>query len=251
MGPEEQAPLLVAFDSNWIAPLEPHVNPSERESLRESGGKLVSQLPKVAVYGAGGHGRTVADALFANGVPIAGFIDDGMRIGTTVMGAPVLDVSAAREANFQVALGIGDNFSRARVANDWSLHTALRTVIHPRATVSCSASLSEGVVVFAGAVVNPSAKILRGAIVNSSAVVEHDCLVGCFAHVAPNATLTGGACIGDYTQVGAGAVLLPGVRVGTECIVGAGAVVREDVPDGTVVAGVPARVLRTTSPRGR
>jgi acetyltransferase-like isoleucine patch superfamily enzyme len=46
-------------------------------------------------------------------------------------------------------------------------------------------------------------------------------------------------------DIGTGAVLLPGVTVGEGAIVGAGAVVTRDVPDRAIVAGVPARVLRT------
>ena len=46
-------------------------------------------------------------------------------------------------------------------------------------------------------------------------------------------------------DVGTNATILPGVRVGAHAIVGAGAVVTEDVPDYAVVAGVPARVLRS------
>ena len=44
--------------------------------------------------------------------------------------------------------------------------------------------------------------------------------------------------------VGAGAILLPGVRVGRGSFVAAGSVVTQDVPAGTLVAGVPARVVR-------
>ena len=46
-------------------------------------------------------------------------------------------------------------------------------------------------------------------------------------------------------SIGAGAVILPGLTVGEEAMVGAGAVVVADVPPGAVVAGNPARVLRT------
>jgi galactoside O-acetyltransferase len=45
-------------------------------------------------------------------------------------------------------------------------------------------------------------------------------------------------------DIGVGAVILPGVTVGEGAIVGAGAVVIHDVPPMTIVAGVPARVLR-------
>ena len=46
-------------------------------------------------------------------------------------------------------------------------------------------------------------------------------------------------------DIGTGAVILPGVTVGEGAIVGAGAVVTQDVPARAIVAGVPARVLRS------
>jgi acetyltransferase-like isoleucine patch superfamily enzyme len=46
-------------------------------------------------------------------------------------------------------------------------------------------------------------------------------------------------------DIGMNASLLPGVRVGANAIVGAGAVVTQDVPEYAIVAGVPARVLRS------
>lgn len=45
--------------------------------------------------------------------------------------------------------------------------------------------------------------------------------------------------------LGAGCMVLPGVTVGEQAVVAAGAVVTRDVPPRTLVAGVPARVLRT------
>ncbi|MBC7350477.1 MAG: N-acetyltransferase [Candidatus Aminicenantes bacterium] len=46
-------------------------------------------------------------------------------------------------------------------------------------------------------------------------------------------------------SVGSGATILAGVTIGEGAIVGAGSVVTKDVPPRTVVAGNPARVLRT------
>jgi len=59
-----------------------------------------------------------------------------------------------------------------------------------------------------------------------------------------------GARIGDRALIGMGAVLLGGCVVGEEAIVGAGAVVREgfEVPARTLVAGVPAKVIRELKP---
>jgi acetyltransferase-like isoleucine patch superfamily enzyme len=45
--------------------------------------------------------------------------------------------------------------------------------------------------------------------------------------------------------IGAGATILPGVTIGENSVVAAGSVVSRDVPSNTVVAGVPARVVKS------
>jgi acetyltransferase-like isoleucine patch superfamily enzyme len=47
--------------------------------------------------------------------------------------------------------------------------------------------------------------------------------------------------------IGANSILLPGVTIGKNSIVGAGSIVTKDVPENTVVAGNPARILKTLS----
>lgn len=50
--------------------------------------------------------------------------------------------------------------------------------------------------------------------------------------------------IGDDAWIGAGAIILPNVTIGKGAVIGAGAVVIKDVPPYTVVAGVPAKVIK-------
>ena len=54
----------------------------------------------------------------------------------------------------------------------------------------------------------------------------------------------GGPILRRFAAVGSGATILPGVVVGEGALVAAGAVVTKDVPAWTIVAGVPARVMR-------
>jgi serine acetyltransferase len=51
--------------------------------------------------------------------------------------------------------------------------------------------------------------------------------------------------IGDDVWIGASAIILKGVRIGDRSIVGAGSVVTRDVPPDVVVAGNPARVVKS------
>ncbi len=51
--------------------------------------------------------------------------------------------------------------------------------------------------------------------------------------------------IGSNVWIGAHATILPGVTIGDNAIIGAGAVVTKDVPKNAVVAGVPAKIIKT------
>ncbi len=211
------------------------------------GGREVSSsdLP-IVVCGAGGHGKVVADMLVTAGARVLGFADDRRAVGEKVLGLPVVGPLASLEpGGIGIALGVGDNAARERVAAELVARGhRLVTAIHPSAVVSRFATIEEGAVLMALAVVNPDARIGRGAIVNTGAVVEHDCVVGPFAHVSPNGTLAGGCHLGELAHLGAGASMIPLTRVGDRSIVGGGAVVIRDLPADVVAAGVPARVLR-------
>ena len=50
--------------------------------------------------------------------------------------------------------------------------------------------------------------------------------------------------IGDDVWIGANAVILPGVHIGQHCVIAAGAVVTKDVPPHSLVAGVPAKIIK-------
>ena len=55
---------------------------------------------------------------------------------------------------------------------------------------------------------------------------------------------TSAVTIEDDVWIGANAVILPGVIIGNHCVVAAGAVVTKDVPPHSLVAGIPAKVIK-------
>jgi acetyltransferase-like isoleucine patch superfamily enzyme len=60
--------------------------------------------------------------------------------------------------------------------------------------------------------------------------------------------LNAAVSIGAGSWLGAGAIVLPGACIGHHVVVAAGSVVRGIIPDRCVVAGVPARVVRSYVP---
>jgi sugar O-acyltransferase (sialic acid O-acetyltransferase NeuD family) len=220
---------------------------------------VADRVRSYLIWGAGGHGRVVADLIRCTGHQVIGFVDrDTSRTGE--VGEPggariVMTESTWIEAMHTgrhaygfgaLALGIGNNTRRYECL-DLSNHMEMPVLIHPAASVSVSASLGSATVVLAGAVINAAARLGRGVIVNSGAIVEHDCVVGDAAHVSPGAVLCGGVQLGPRSWVGAAAVVVPNVRIGRDAIIGAGTVVLRDVPDGETVAGNPARALQAMS----
>lgn len=194
---------------------------------------------KVAIYGAGGHGRVVAEVAVACGLAIE-FIDDNSKE------FPDFSTFVKRYGSeIPFALGIGDNALRRQIFERIQREgIPLKTLIHPTAIISPTAELGTGTVVMPGVIVNASARIDRGVILNSGCIVEHDCRIGDFVHLSPGVALAGSVSIGPESHLGIGASVIQGIRIGEKTIVGAGASVVDTLPDKVTAAGVPARIIR-------
>lgn len=140
-----------------------------------------------------------------------------------------------------------------------------------------SARLGRGVYIARGAVVLGDVTLGDGASVWYNAVLRGDinaivvgagsnvqdnavlhladdlpCLLGAYVTVGHSAVVH--ACtIGDETLIGMNATVLDGAVIGNQCIIGAGAVVPPGmkVPDGSMVMGIPGKVVRALSPEQR
>lgn len=75
--------------------------------------------------------------------------------------------------------------------------------------------------------------------------VCHDGSTLPFRKTIPDLELAGEIVVGNNVFVGTKALILPGITIGNNCIIGANSVVTKDVPDNCVVAGNPARIIKS------
>jgi len=125
--------------------------------------------------------------------------------------------------------------------------------IAPDARVIGKVTLGDEVGIWFGAVLRgDNERITVGARTN---IQEHSILhtdmgfpltIGAGCTIGHRAILHG-CTIGENSLIGMGAILLNGARIGANCVVGAGALVPEgrEVPDGSLVVGMPGKVIRS------
>lgn len=125
--------------------------------------------------------------------------------------------------------------------------------IEPGAIIRDKVSIGKNAVIMMGAVINIGAEIGDGTMVDMNAVVGARGKLGKNVHLGAGAVVAGvleppskdPCMIGDNVLIGANSVILEGVKVGNGSVIAAGSVVTEDVPEGVVVAGSPAKIIKS------
>ncbi|WP_211185170.1 acetyltransferase [Pseudoalteromonas arctica] len=202
---------------------------------------------KLAVVGASGHGKVIADIAEQLGF-IVNFYDDAYPSKTYIEHWPIhgtcadliaLNNTSTTPNDVVVAIG-NNNIRQQKIQLLQQNGFNLITLIAPTAVISQYATIAQGSVVFAGAIINAFANIGIGCIVNTSAIIEHDCAIGDFTHICPNTALAGGVIIGSKSWVGIGSQIKQLIVIGDNCMIGAGSTVIKNIPDNVTAFGSPA-----------
>lgn len=205
---------------------------------------------QLAIVGASGHGKVIADIAEQLGF-IVNFYDDAYPSKThiehwSIHGtcADLIELNNADVTfSYDVVVAIGNNEIRLQKIKLLQQNNFnLISLIHPTAIISEYTTIESGTVIFAGAVINAFAKVGVGCIINTGAVVEHDCSIGDFAHICPNVALAGGVVVGTQSWVGIGSQVKQLVTIGDNCLIGAGSTVVKNIPDNVTAFGSPAIV---------
>lgn len=197
-------------------------------------------MRKLAIIGASGHGKVVADIARKNGYKEIVFLDDDESIHECG-GYPVIGKSSeAGTIDADVIIGIGNAGVRKQIQESIP-DEKMVTLIHPDAVVAEDVAIGKGTVVMAGAVINPGVRIGKGCIINTCSSVDHDCIVDDFVHVAVGSHLCGTVNVGTGTWIGAGVTVINNVFICPDCMIGAGTVVIKEIKESGTYVGVPAR----------
>jgi 2,3,4,5-tetrahydropyridine-2,6-dicarboxylate N-acetyltransferase len=131
--------------------------------------------------------------------------------------------------------------------------------IEPGALIRDLVEIGDNCVIMMGAVLNIGAVIGERTMIDMNVVVGGRAIVGKDCHIGAGTVLAGvieppnaePVVIGDNVLIGANAVVLEGIKVGNGSVVAAGSVVVRDVEPDTVVAGVPAKVIKMVDAKTR
>ena len=199
---------------------------------------------RLVIFGAGGHGKVIADIALKNGYADICFLDDHST--GAVMGLPVVgtceDALKMDDGNTDFIIGIGSNATRKIIAKKYAVNFV--TLVHPSAQIGTDVSIGKGSVVMANAVVNVCSTIGEHCIINTGAIVEHDNIMKDYVHISPGSALGGTVCVGEGTHIGIGAIIKNNIDICNDVVVGAGAVVVKHIKNSGVYIGVPARKMK-------
>jgi sugar O-acyltransferase (sialic acid O-acetyltransferase NeuD family) len=118
---------------------------------------------------------------------------------------------------------------------------SFQSVVSPKAEISKSAKIGNGVIIQSG--VNVSSKVVIKDFVklNTNSNIMHESTLENYVTVAPNAVILGRIKVGEFSYIGASSTILPNLTIEDKVIVGAGAVVVKSVGKGRTVIGIPAK----------
>jgi sugar O-acyltransferase (sialic acid O-acetyltransferase NeuD family) len=208
-------------------------------------------MKSLAILGAGGHGKVVADAALVSGWDEIHFYDSSWPDRDKNSHWPIVGNDESLLNNLDqytgVIVAIGDNELR------WQKHTmllnkkaSLVSIIHPSAQVSPYAFIGIGSVILANSVINVDSRIGDACIINTGSTVDHDSILDNAVHICPGANLSGAVSVGFGAWVGVGSSVKQGIKIGQHALIGAGSVVVADILDSAKVVGNPAKQINST-----
>jgi sugar O-acyltransferase (sialic acid O-acetyltransferase NeuD family) len=204
-------------------------------------------MKSIAILGASGHGKVIADIAEQSGFTEIVFFDDTQQgaIEHWKIAGTIENLLTRKKYFDAVVVAIGNNQIREEKMRILIAEGAkITSLVHPSATVSKHSSLGIGSIACAGAIIGPFVTIGAGSIINTGASIDHDCQLGEYVHISPGAHLAGNVRVGSRTWIGIGASVNQQLKIGADVTIGASSAVIKDIPSSATAVGIPAIIIK-------
>lgn len=207
---------------------------------------------KLAIIGASGHGREVADIAIASGYDDIVFLASEIT-GCDVMGFPLRKeeehtVRSLHVSNYQFTVGIGDPQIKKKVTGKYP-YLNFPNLIHPASTFGYlqdrALEGTKGNVITAGCRFTNNISFGNFGFFGLNTAVGHDCEIKDYVSIMPGVIISGNVIVETGVFIGAGATIVQGRNdkknvIGADSFICIGSVVIGSVSNDTKVFGNPA-----------
>jgi acetyltransferase EpsM len=198
---------------------------------------------KLIVLGAGGHAQEILGIVKSiPEIALLGFVDETLQEPKSLYEFPIF--MQIPDGNFSFICGVGSPVIKEYFESKISSKLC-DPIVHPSSVLMHDVHVEKGVLIGANCSLTTDIIIGQSTSINCNCVISHNCRIGKRCHLSGGTVLSGNVIIGDNVYIGSNATIIPKICVGEGAIVGAGATVIKDVAPYTIVAGCPAKVLRT------
>ena len=210
-----------------------------------------SKANDIIIVSGGGLAKMCIDLIQHNkAYNIHGITDPNEKVGSEIMGIKVLGgdevLEGLRREGYMTAVNAQGSISVDNQSGYYNLRKTLfekikdkgfflPTLIHPSASVSISAQIGEGTLVFEQAIIGSDAQIGDDCIINSGAIVSHDCKIGNHTRISPGAVLAGNVEVGENSLIGMGVTIYVGAKIGRNVVIANGKDIVGNIPDNSIV----------------
>lgn len=201
---------------------------------------------KLAIFGAGGHTRSLLALLDDTDYAIYGIYDNTYSKVKKeyINDYKVLGTINDFENENKIILSIGDNKIRKSLFDKYENQILNNSIIHSSAHLYNNVILGNSNFIFAKAFINSNVEIGDNNIINTGAIIEHETLIGSHNHISVGTILCGRVKIGNCCFIGAGSVVNDKVTICDNVTIGSNSTVINSIREAGVYVGSPARKIK-------
>lgn len=211
-------------------------------------------MKKIGIFGTSGFAREVVDIAGELGYQTILIAKDQVDLDAFEFeGEVILERDLDRLGGIDLAIGIGENAVRQKIATRFASRGSFINLVHPTASFGkgqrARIDASQGIIICAGVRFTNNIQVGPFSIFNLNATIGHDVVVEDFVNVAPGVNVSGNVHLGTRCWIGTGAAINQGtaeakLHIGPGTVIGSGSVVVKSCDANAVYVGIPAKRIK-------